>query len=93
MNGWLGRWPLKIKKDGVEMKHVLLGIRKLDFNGTDGRPVKGYSLFVANPADGVNGMETSKIFVREVPKDADSFLNTELDVVYNQKGRVVSIDW
>lgn len=77
------------------MKHVLMGYRALDFKSTDGGQVVGTQLFTAFASNGVSGQETTKLFVNPsmVPKNLDDYLGVELDVEFNQKGRVVQIDF
>ena len=75
------------------MKHMLIGVRALDFNGRDGQPVKGFNLYVSFLSDGVVGRETSRVFVRNVPDDFPSYIGHEVDINFDGKGRVINVDW
>lgn len=76
------------------MKHVLIGYRLVDFKDkTDGHKVEGISLYTLFDSVDVNGQETAKLFVNvnAVPDNLDDYLGLELDVDFNNKGRVVQL--
>lgn len=75
------------------MKSILLGIRGLDFSTEDGK-VKGTQLFLAFPSDGVIGQETGKAFVRPelCPEGLADCIGSEIDVAYNNKGKVIGVE-
>lgn len=48
------------------MQAMLLGVRRVDMTDQkSGRPIKGFSCFIAFPSEGVEGEETSKVFVSD----------------------------
>ena len=77
------------------MKHVLLGYRKLDFDGRDGGRVQGTQLWTAFNSVDVKGQETSKLFIPsdKIPYNIDDYLGVQLDIEFNNKGKVVQIDF
>ncbi|RKJ40165.1 hypothetical protein D7Y09_16060 [bacterium 1XD42-1] len=76
------------------MKSVLLGVRGLDFPGGDGRRVEGTQLFLAYPSEGVIGQESCKVFVQpnSCPSNIQDYIGAEIDVAYNNKGKVIGIE-
>ena len=47
------------------MQAFLHGVRRVDMNSEDGRPISGFSCFISYPAAGVEGEEVSKVFVSD----------------------------
>lgn len=48
------------------MNAMLHGVRRIDMTDQkDGRQIRGYSLFISFPAEGVQGLETSKQFISD----------------------------
>ena len=76
------------------MKSVLLGVRALDFSGGDGRRVEGTQLFLAYPSEGVIGQESCKVFVQPgcCPANIQDCIGMEIDVAYNNKGKVIGVE-
>lgn len=72
----------------MDMK--LLGFRKLDFTTEDGA-VKGYQLFTGNEEEGVTGLMTDRLFVRDGMELPALTVGMTLDVEFNRKGRVVAV--
>ncbi len=69
----------------------LFGFRKLDFVPDGGEAVKGNQLFVGWEEDGVTGMMTDKLFIRdglELPTLAPGMM---LDVQFNRRGKVIAV--
>lgn len=72
----------------MEMK--LIGFRKLDFTTEDGA-VKGHQLFIGNEEEGVTGLMTDKVFIREGMALPALSVGMTLDVEFNRRGKVVAV--
>ena len=77
------------------MKHVLLGYRKLDFDSRDGGRVQGTQLFTSFKSNNVFGLETTKVFIspENTPTNIADCLGFELEIEFNNKGKVVQIEF
>lgn len=80
---------------GIFMKAMLHGVRRVDMTDRETqRPIKGFSLFVSYPADGVQGEETAKLFVADDLCVACAFspsVGKLLSIDFTPKGRVCGI--
>lgn len=47
------------------MRAMLHGYRRVDMEGENGQPIKGFSCFVGYPVDGVEGQEVTKVFISD----------------------------
>lgn len=72
------------------MDMTLLGFRKLDFTTEDG-PVKGVQLFTSNEEEGVTGLMTDKLFIRDGMELPALTVGMTLDVEFNRRGKVVAV--
>jgi len=72
------------------MEMNLVGFRKLDFTTDDGT-VKGTQLFVSNEEEGVTGLMTDKLFIRDGMELPALTVGMMLDVGFNRKGKVVAV--
>lgn len=75
-------------------KLKIMGIRWVDMKTDDNRNITGYSLYVAFPAENVEGLQTAKLFVSASLWSALSHrpvVNEEVIVFYNRSGKVADI--
>lgn len=75
----------------------IIGIKKLDFTGSDGNPVSGMQLFLTSPIEQEKGEgeETEKIFLSSDKLSKMLFkpkLRDEVTVVYNKYGKCDRIE-
>ena len=76
------------------LKHILLGYRPYDFKDEKtGRQVQGVSLFTQFQALRTTGYETVKISVPKVPANIEDYLGAELNVDFDQNGKVLNIEY
>lgn len=47
------------------MRAMLHGFRRVDMENENGQPIRGFSMFVGYPVDGVEGQEVTKIFISD----------------------------
>ncbi len=73
----------------MDMK--LLGYRKLDFIPDGGEAVKGTQFFMGWEEDGVTGLMTDKLFIRDGMELPALALGMMLDVQFNRRGKVVAV--
>lgn len=73
------------------MNAKLLGIRKLDFSSSDGKQVQGIQAYLAFPEEGVEGVMTDKLFLRDGFVFPACKPGDMLEITYNRKGRPESI--
>lgn len=75
------------------MIQVLLGYRPYDFTNREGEQVKGVSLYTTYEPDDeyLVGFMTDKLNVARVPKHIDSCINKEINVEFNNRGKVAQI--
>lgn len=73
----------------------VIGIRKLDFTGSDGQPVKGTQFFLSEPMEApAEGVSTEKVFLRPDAVTALGFvpkLGDEVEIRYNKYGKASSL--
>ena len=76
------------------MKCYVIGKRKLDFTSSDGKAVKGLSLYLGmtSDSDSLEGMEAARFFVSEakLPKE-DIIVGTDIEVYFDRRGKIDSI--
>lgn len=74
------------------MKVTLMGKRALDFTTADGKAIKGTSIYVAYPAEGVDGMICEKHFIRDGKVDEKTLIvGADVDLVFNSKGKIDAV--
>lgn len=77
------------------MKAMLHGVRRIDMVGRDdGVPVKGFSLFISYPSEGVQGCETSKLFVSDAMVASSSWspeVGKLVMIDFTPKGKISAI--
>lgn len=73
----------------------IIGIRKLDFTGSDGKPVQGTQFFLSEPMDApAEGVSTEKAFLKPDAVVALGFvpkLGDEVEVRYNKYGKASTL--
>lgn len=75
-------------------KVKVLGIRWVDMDTQDNRKITGWSLYIAFPADNVEGLQTSKVFVAASRWEQLTYrptVNDEVILVYNRSGKVSDV--
>ncbi|MBE6914208.1 MAG: hypothetical protein E7472_04655 [Ruminococcaceae bacterium] len=74
------------------MKCYVIGKRKLDFTASDGKEIKGLSLFLGWSSDSIEGMETARFYVSEskLPKQ-DIQVGADIEVYFDRRGKIDSI--
>lgn len=75
-------------------KVQVLGMRWVDMDTQDNRKITGWSLYIAFPADNVEGLQTGKVFVPASRWEGLSFkpsVNDYVIMVYNRTGKVSDI--
>ena len=74
------------------MKVTILGVRKLDFLTKEGNPVKGRQVFIGFEANGVDGLQTEKVFLSDLKfGNVDVVASADYDIAYNLFGKVENI--
>lgn len=77
------------------MQAMLHGVRRIDMVGRDdGVPVKGFSLFISYPSEGVQGCETSKLFISDQMATASGWspeVGKLVMIDFTPKGKVSAI--
>jgi len=74
------------------MKVKLLGIRNLDFTGSNGNQVKGTNLYIAFPEDGVQGHAIDKVFIKPEINLPDGLkAGNHVQLFYNRRGKVEAV--
>lgn len=74
--------------------YTLVGIRDLDFTGSDGNKVSGYNLYFTFEHQDCDGVCTDKIFVSKKKFGQLSFVpqvGSECQIMYNRFGKVADI--
>ena len=74
-------------------KWKVVGFRKVDFKDQEGRPVKGYTLFLARQSDDPNivGLEVQKIFISSDRVPYTPVENEMIGLNYNRYGKIQDI--
>lgn len=73
------------------MKAKLLGMRKLDFSSSDGTQVQGIQAYIAFPEEGVEGVMTDKLFLRDGFAFPSCKPGDMLEITFNRKGKPEAI--
>ena len=75
-------------------KWKVVGYRKVDFKDQEGRPVKGYSLFLAREPedDNITGLEVQKVYISSDRVQYAPTENEAIGVNYNRYGKIQSIE-
>lgn len=76
------------------MRGKMLGFRRVDMMDDRNRPIVGHSCFVGYPSRGVEGMETTKVFVSDELAAFYKFVplvNGEVDLQFDPRGRLAGI--
>lgn len=77
------------------MQAMLHGVRRVDMTDREtGRPIKGYSCFIAFASEGVIGHETAKQFVSDDLAASSSWspeVGKLISIDFTPRGRVSSI--
>lgn len=73
------------------MKAKLVGFSQIDFQNGDGERIAGTNLFVTYPDDRVSGVKTDKFFVKDSVELPQVKLNEEINIFFNQRGKVEAI--
>jgi len=74
------------------MQVTIIGLRPVDFKAKDGNHIKGTSLFVAFPENGVTGNAAERVFASkeiELPKDLAP--GSKVLLMYDRKGKIQSV--
>ena len=78
------------------MQAMLLGVRRVDMTDQQsGRPIKGFSCFYSFPSNGVEGLETSKVFVSDELATSCAWspiVGNPVDLDFTPKGKVCRIE-
>lgn len=74
------------------MTHIVIGKRPVSFKSDDGKDVIGTTLYLGYEEENVDGMAVDKVFISaaKMPKK-DIVVGTEVDVVFNRRGKVEAI--
>lgn len=70
------------------MRVIIVGYQALDFTSSDGKPIKGTSLFVTHPSDNVVGLVAKKFFVNDKVALPVLDVGKSVDVYFNDKQKV-----
>lgn len=76
----------------ITIKARLIGYSKLDFQSGSGEQIKGYSLYISYPQDNVIGERTDKVFVREEIEIPKVKVGDMLNLSFNVRGKLESIN-
>ena len=76
----------------IKIKARLIGYSKLDFQSGSGEQIKGYSLYISYPQDKVIGERTDKVFVREEIAIPKVKVGDTLNLSFNVRGKLESIN-
>ena len=74
------------------MQMKLLGFMPMDFESQNGERIKGMNIFTAFKQDNVQGLCTSKFFLREdIVLPEGTKINDLLEVSFTNRGKIDSI--
>lgn len=76
------------------MKCTLYGFRRVDMTDERGRQIKGNSIFVGYPSNGVEGHETTKLFVSDDMAYLTNWVpavGAELELDFTPRGRLSAV--
>ena len=74
--------------------YTLVGMRRVNFKGQDGKPVDGWNLFFNYSDPNITGYGTEKIFVSAAKFNEVSFMpeiGSDCQLMYNKFGKVADI--
>ena len=74
-------------------KWKVVGFRKVDFKDQNGKPIKGYTLFLARDPDdeGIIGLEVQKIFISSDRVPYSPVEGEYIGLNYNRYGKIQDI--
>ena len=74
-------------------KWKIVGYRRIDFTGRDGKAVDGYNLYLAREpiSERIVGLEVMKLFICRQYIDYEPKVNEIVSICYNRFGHVESI--
>ena len=70
----------------------VFGVQLVDFSNLNGDVIKGTNLFVAYPYDGVVGLRTDKLFIKQSIDCSRIKTGDRLDISFNRYGKVDSLN-
>lgn len=70
------------------MQVQLLGIEDINFSNDKGEVIKGSTIYVSFKDERVNGLKTSKFFIRDNIQFPECKLNDTINLSFNMKGKV-----
>lgn len=74
------------------MEILIMGLRKVDFNGKDGNPVNGFNIYYAYKDDRTEGSACDRVFLS--PKRFQEFgikVGAKYEAYYNRYGKIDSM--
>lgn len=72
----------------------IYGIRRVDMVDESNKPINGYSCFIGIVADGVEGYQTTKVFIRDSICQLSGYkpsLSEPANIEFNPNGKVAGI--
>lgn len=74
-------------------KWKIVGYRRVDFTGRDGKAVDGYNLYLAREpiSERIVGLEVMKLFIARQYVDYEPRENEIVSITFNRFGRVEAI--
>lgn len=76
------------------MQVTVIGIRNVNFiDSSSGNNIIGTSLYIGFKSDGVRGLETKKIFIKDSIDTSNLKVNDKININFNMYGKVDSIDF
>lgn len=71
--------------------YKLIGIREVDFKGSDGKQIEGFNLWLSYEDEHIDGVGVEKVFIpksRVVEFTCMPDLGDEVEIRYNRYGKV-----
>lgn len=77
-------------------EYAIVGVKMVDFEDKQGKPIKGASLYIVSKDKSVIGMKAQKIWLNEdicdmLDFDLTKSVNQKLHVFFNEYGKVADI--
>lgn len=77
-------------------EYAIVGVKMVDFEDKQGKPIKGASLYIVSKDKSVIGMKAQKIWLNEdicdmLDFDLTKSVNRKLHVFFNEYGKVADI--
>ncbi len=69
----------------------LLGSQKFDFISSDGKSVKGTSIFISYPDENVVGLRCERMFINDSIQLPELTPGSEISLTFNRKGKVETV--